>query len=244
MTFFPIPRIAFLWLPVAAAVVGGGPAWAAQVDLSSYVNANAQTYTQGGNYPTGSTTINGIGFALASYNGGGTGVFQSDNSSIDIAGLNIAGAGVAYTIINSAFGVFGSNVGTITFNGSGGASVTFDLVEGLNVRDHYFGNYNNIATGLYGTAAYSNGTEVPDGPGKVHFDVQRFNLSALMGQNISSISFDGNNPGGGEPFLAAITSGAAVGAVPEPAIWTMMIVGFGLVGGMLRRRQKVVLRFA
>ncbi len=29
-----------------------------------------------------------------------------------------------------------------------------------------------------------------------------------------------------------------VAAVPEPATWTMMIAGFGLVGGALRRRRQ------
>lgn len=239
MKFIPASRSKFLGLPLAiatAGLLGAVPAWAAQVDLSSYVNSNVQTYTQGGNYPTGSTTINGINFALASDNGVGTGVFQSNNSGIDITGLNIGGASVAYTIINSAFGAFGANVGTITFNGSGGASVSFNLVEGLNVRDHYFGNFNNVATNLYGTAAYSNGSEVADGPGEVHFDVQKFNLSGLNGQNITSISFNGNNAGGGEPFLAAITTGG----VPEPATWAMMILGFALVGGVMRQRQRAI----
>jgi len=30
------------------------------------------------------------------------------------------------------------------------------------------------------------------------------------------------------------------GAVPEPAAWTLMIAGFGLVGGALRRRATTV----
>jgi hypothetical protein len=33
-------------------------------------------------------------------------------------------------------------------------------------------------------------------------------------------------------------------AVPEPAAWGMMILGFGLVGGVLRRRPKLAVRFA
>jgi hypothetical protein len=33
-------------------------------------------------------------------------------------------------------------------------------------------------------------------------------------------------------------------AVPEPASWAMMLTGFGLVGGGLRRRRRVALRFA
>lgn len=37
---------------------------------------------------------------------------------------------------------------------------------------------------------------------------------------------------------------AAFRAVPEPAAWATMVLGFGLVGGTIRRRQKVSVRFA
>jgi len=33
-------------------------------------------------------------------------------------------------------------------------------------------------------------------------------------------------------------------AVPEPATWAMMLAGFGLVGGTMRRRQKVAVGYA
>ncbi|WP_296720982.1 PEPxxWA-CTERM sorting domain-containing protein [Erythrobacter sp.] len=42
-------------------------------------------------------------------------------------------------------------------------------------------------------------------------------------------------------------TGTQAGAVPEPATWAMMILGFGFVGGGMRtarRRQKVVLSYA
>ncbi|MBM6577743.1 PEP-CTERM sorting domain-containing protein [Microvirga sp. SRT01] len=32
-------------------------------------------------------------------------------------------------------------------------------------------------------------------------------------------------------------SNAGIGAVPEPSTWAMMIVGFGMVGGAMRRRR-------
>ena len=38
--------------------------------------------------------------------------------------------------------------------------------------------------------------------------------------------------------LRAVTASAAVGAVPEPATWAMMILGFGLIGGTIRMRNK------
>jgi hypothetical protein len=37
---------------------------------------------------------------------------------------------------------------------------------------------------------------------------------------------------------------AAAPSVPEPASWTMMMSGFGLIGGALRSRRKVAVRFA
>jgi choice-of-anchor C domain-containing protein len=36
----------------------------------------------------------------------------------------------------------------------------------------------------------------------------------------------------------------SIGAVPEPATWAMMIMGFGLIGGALRSRKAATVRFA
>ena len=36
----------------------------------------------------------------------------------------------------------------------------------------------------------------------------------------------------------------SIGAVPEPATWAMMIMGFGLIGGAMRSRKSVKVRFA
>ena len=35
-----------------------------------------------------------------------------------------------------------------------------------------------------------------------------------------------------------------IGAVPEPATWAMMIMGFGLIGGAMRSRKRTTVRFA
>ena len=37
---------------------------------------------------------------------------------------------------------------------------------------------------------------------------------------------------------------SVIGGVPEPTSWAMMVGGFGLVGGALRRRQRTAMRFA
>lgn len=41
-----------------------------------------------------------------------------------------------------------------------------------------------------------------------------------------------------------VTGNLVGAAVPEPATWALMLLGFGAVGGSLRRRRQAVLRFA
>ncbi len=50
--------------------------------------------------------------------------------------------------------------------------------------------------------------------------------------------------GSGIPFLAYEPSRLANPPIPEPSIWAMMIAGFGLVGGVMRRKTRRLLRTA
>ncbi len=66
------------------------------------------------------------------------------------------------------------------------------------------------------------------------------------------------NPYAGGNLFASIGSGSPLAnfdlvfaegvkvapAVPEPAAWAMMVGGFGFVGGAMRRRQRMTVRFA
>ncbi|HEU4968186.1 PEPxxWA-CTERM sorting domain-containing protein, partial [Sphingomonas sp.] len=65
------------------------------------------------------------------------------------------------------------------------------------------------------------------------------------GDLITAVSFDTSGSGVGD--IRQVRLGAFAGAipsVPEPATWAMMIAGFGLIGGALRRRARATLRFA
>lgn len=63
-------------------------------------------------------------------------------------------------------------------------------------------------------------------------------FSSVIGNSGRNIVFSGSGTFASDPAPVVI------GTVPEPASWAMMVVGFGAVGGMVRRRQKANVRFA
>src|SRR5262249_50804341 len=120
------------------------------VNIDPEVNYNLQIYYAGGNYPLGGTTLDvgGVSFTLPHYPGGGTGVIQTISasqaspSSFDIP-VSVPSPVVVYTLINSAWGEFGYLDGSVEFFGMHDAYAKFDLVQGINIRDHAQTNYNN-----------------------------------------------------------------------------------------------------
>jgi hypothetical protein len=75
-----------------------------------------------------------------------------------------------------------------------------------------------------------------------------FNLGLNLASTPASLSIQFNRTGA-SAFSSALTlSVPPVGgnAVPETATWAMMISGFGLIGGAMRRQRKVktTVRFA
>jgi hypothetical protein len=220
-------------LILSAGLAGAAQAAQFEVDLSSFTNANLQTYTDGTNYPTaGSTvTIGGVSFLVSSDAGaaGTTGAIQvSSPSDSFVVPVNQTGYQIVYVLVNSAYGEIGKTVGSLVFEDSAGDKETIDLEEGINIRDHWTA-YNNIAPHIYGTATYQGG---------VRFDAYNF---LLPGNTLTSITFSGKpdtgNPNG-EPFLAAVTLATAPSSVPELSTWTMMTAGFAGLGwlGLSRRR--------
>jgi hypothetical protein len=66
--------------------------------------------------------------------------------------------------------------------------------------------------------------------------------AAAGGLFIPPLVIPGGGGGGGITTLVTPPGAApppAVPGVPEPATWAMMIIGFGMVGGLLRRRRRI-----
>ena len=71
--------------------------------------------------------------------------------------------------------------------------------------------------------------------GQDHFGALGFTLSFFDADPQFAI----DNPGYGG-FSSLLSSGRTITGAPEPASWAMMLGGFGLVGGALRRRRTAV----
>ena len=152
------------------------------------------------------------------------------------------------------------------YNGGGGPNLGVDFRAGDWVVIGGFGQtsqpnfafsasgagFLNIASGFTGAlsftyGAFSNFTgTVYDGLNGTGTALGSINLSAnnVNAFSPASISFAGTGrsfaiSGGGAQFgFDDVTFNA--GAVPEPAAWALMLAGFGLVGGAMRRRQRSV----
>lgn len=192
------------------------------------LNDDIRNWTGGSAYSSlfpSSPVFSGVPFSLQE--SGGKTVFNGVGSTTISVG--VFGVTDVYTLINTAWGTAKATVGSITFIGSA-SSHTVDLVEGYNVRDHYYGHYVNTTTASYVSHAVF-GT---NSDGNAHLDMQDFVLpTAFQSQTLKSIVFESTGGSSGSPFLAGLT----VAAVPEPESYAMLLAGLGLLGAIARRRK-------
>jgi hypothetical protein len=215
----------------AAGFAGAGTI---DVDISGLVNADLTTYTGGFNYPQhgGPLTVAGVPFTLATIGpNSDTAVIQT---STDFGGsqtysipVGIFGVTSADTLINSAFGTCGTNIGELDFVGASN-TYTYTLTEGANVRDHFNGAFCNTVTNVAGTASFGGGAD--------RLDMQQITLPASFATDtLQRIDFKGFGQGGnGSPFLAAaaVVTGSPV---PEPA--TLTITASALLALLLSKHR-------
>lgn len=136
-------------------------------------------------------------------------------------------------------------------------SATCQLLE---VNANRFGSVSQLVSGLVTGGTYKFGWAYAgrNGGGAQLLDV--FVNGSKVAQNSSTGSFTGwqdnafnftatgptakllfssVNAGGNRSFGNLITN-VSVGAVPEPASWAMMIIGFGMIGYASRRRARMI----
>ncbi len=193
------------------------------------LNADIRSWSDGGTYSPlfpSSQNLAGVPFNFQ-LDGNGQTVFNAGSLSIPV---NVFGVTNVYTLINTAWGSQDANVGAVTFYGSNGDIYKVDLIEGGNVRDHYYGGFVNTITDPNVTLAVWG----PNVPGRAHLDMQDFALPGVFAtETLVSMTFDSTGGGAGSPFLA----GATVAAVPEPESYALLLSGLGLMGFMMRRRN-------
>ncbi len=205
------------------------------------LNTDLTTWTDGVAYSglfTGIQTLGGVPFALSTDVNGNNAFFPAGSSPFNMSGnttltiqTNIVDPTTAYTLINTAFGFDGNNVGSVTFNTSNNESYTLQLIEGLNVRDHYNGYYINSTSSPMTQDVFGGNAQWT-----AHLDMQTILLpSSFQSETLTSIVFQSTGLGtGGEPFLAGVTVATAT---PIPAaIWMVGSALFGL-GGFFRRKM-------
>jgi len=214
---------------VFVSVAGAGRADTVPIDLSGLVNSDLTTYSGGSNYPQhgGLITVDGIPFELATIGPQqDTAVIQTTGAQDFSIPLDTFGVTSADLLVNSADGSCGTDVGEIDFVGSSETFV-YQLTEGINIRDHFNGEFCNMPGGIAGTMSFG---------GADRLDLDSIELPpSFADQTLESIDFKGFGQGElGEPFLAAAIVTPAdpdPATVPEPA--DLAVVSFAAAAMLL-----------
>lgn len=148
-----------------------------------------------------------------------------------------------------------TSLGAITFSGTDlrYVSTSFWGSQDSLLDDAFNGNINvsiapSTALGFYFSTGYADGvtasftafngatpvfTRTLTG-GSVYTSFSYFGVDGIG--PITSFTLDSAGTGGFSS-LAEVSNGAATAAVPEPAVWGLLVTGFGLVGVAVRRRR-------
>ena len=116
----------------------------------------------------------------------------------------------------------------------------------FNLGEVHFGHFNSggFRNLFIGGSGASLNTLMPNTPRSLYFLDIDFNIAVAFNPDgalspFNSISYTSRYP---QPhgiyttgFMSAVITPAGTGPVPEPATWAMMIAGFGMAGGMMRR---------
>jgi hypothetical protein len=144
-------------------------------------------------------------------------------------GVNAAGDVIARGGFDPILALFDSTGAFIDQNDDGGFNVAADSVSG-NHFDTFFSSVlapGNYTVSVMAFSNFANGPNLSDG----------FWGTGSFGSRDTHWAFD---------VLNVNSAVVQDGAVPEPATWLLMILGFGAIGGAMRNRQRqnVTVRYA
>jgi|GEM_PF-952665 len=139
-------------------------------------------------------------------------------------GQNYEGGGVSQTFTSAAgLATFSADIAFRASNSSDIGGIFSVLIDGVVLGSYDFGTVGGGTT----RNALNFTTNLDAGTHTLQLQVVRPYAPAknVRAQYFDNVSLD-------------------LAAVPEPATWAMMIAGFGLVGGTMRRQRKVAVSFA
>ncbi|MEP3225410.1 MAG: PEPxxWA-CTERM sorting domain-containing protein [Parasphingorhabdus sp.] len=173
-------------------------------------------------------------------------------NNIRLFGSAIALALASVSMPAAAATLIGDTV-TIELGKNGGSFGVQNVVVGAGEEGQYFGNqFFDFGANSFAFRSTGTFTSYSGGPGGSII----LALSSLdLGTPITSVDFTTSLTGVSTAFTSDsvsffftdqalpaetyLTATFNTAAVPEPATWAMMLIGFGLIGGAIRRRKAV-----
>lgn len=175
----------------------------------------------------------------------------SENVLVDknsVASSLVKGAtqsGVKVEFTSSTDLLLGAANGQATIDAKDGLinNLTFSLLDGYSFGSAIFnleaapGKVKGEATSV--TISYYDPVLKLFGTKSIKTNGQNFmGIYSDSGERFYGVTISGNPTNTGWGQLKQLRLGDVQGAVPEPATWAMMIVGFGAIGASMRRRRK------
>jgi len=180
--------------------------------------------------PASATTIANDGGIIDYYQ---IAFFSPLAQSFTAVDADLRSIGFNYAEMNSGYGNTPITINLYEGAGTGGtllASRTFDLLNLYGFTDTDFSGV-TLSVGQVYTAAVSTSSPLEG----IYVTADAYAGGDLMTGPYGEES--------GRDLAFRVIGGTQVAAVPEPASWSLLLCGFGMIGGAMRSRRRTAVRF-